>query len=260
MLRKLAVRLEAAVTAFERALVVVLLATMAAAVFLDAIHRVFAAGEGRLERLLVALLPADWAPAVRAVVAPAVLLLFTFVVVQGALRTRHPERSRRRALAAAAAITAALVVAVQLLLRGLPNGLVWSQQMALCFLLWVGLAGASLGTRERAHVTFELAGKLWPRAWARWVEIAARAVAAAFTLLLAVLAAAHTREHWQEWRSSGGTAGLFEAFRVPRWAITGFLPLPFTAMALRFAAYGVRPEETASAGAAGPVAPGEAAR
>ena len=44
--------------AFERGLIVVLLAVMAGAVFLDALHRLFAAEEGRLERLLVALAPA----------------------------------------------------------------------------------------------------------------------------------------------------------------------------------------------------------
>ena len=124
-----------------------------------------------------------------------------------------------------------------------PSGLVWSQQMALCFMLWVALAGASLGAREHAHIAFELAGVIWPRRLRRPVERLARVLAAAFTLFLALLAAAHTREHYLEWQGSGGTAGLFEGFRVPRFAIFGFLPLPLTATALRFLAFGVRRDE-----------------
>jgi TRAP-type C4-dicarboxylate transport system permease small subunit len=234
-------RLESAVTAFERGLIVVLLALMASAVFLDALHRIFAARQGRLERLLVALLPGFLEGAARAAIAPAILFLATFGVSYGALRTRQAAQgSRARAAAIAALVTLALAAATQLLIRGLPNGLVWSQQMALCFMLWVGLAGASLATREHTHIVFEMAGKIWPRPLQRPIELLARLVAAGFSFFLAVLAAAHAREHYLEWTSSGGTAGLFEAFRVPRWTIFGFLPVPFTVMAVRFLSYGVR--------------------
>ena len=219
---------------------------MAGAVFLDALHRVFSADEGRLERLLVALLPAAIEGAVRRWVAPAVLLLGTFLVAQGALRSRQA----RRPWLLAAGITVALTLAVQLLVRGLPSGLVWSQQMALCFMLWVGMMGASLGTRDRAHIAFELAGKIWPRRLRKPAELLARIISAGFALFLAFLAAAFTREHYLEWSGSGGTAGLFEAFRVPRFVIYGFLPFPLTVMGLRFLGYGVRsvddPDEVGS--------------
>ena len=209
---------------------------MAGAVFLDALHRVFSADEGRLERLLVALLPAAIEGAVRRWLAPAVLLLGTFLIAHGALRSRQS----RRPWLLAAAITVVLTLAVQLLVRGLPSGLVWSQQMALCFMLWVGMMGASLGTRDRAHIAFELAGKIWPRRLRKPAELLARIISAAFALFLAFLAAAFTREHYLEWSGSGGTAGLFEAFRVPRFVIYGFLPFPLTVMGLRFLGYGVR--------------------
>jgi TRAP-type C4-dicarboxylate transport system permease small subunit len=243
-LRRALRRLEGAVTTFERALIVGLLAVMAGAVFHDALHRIFAAKEGRLERLLVALLPAGLESAARAAVAPALLALATFGVVYGALRTRAvASGTRSRALAFAALWTLGLAGGAQALVRGLPSGLVWSQQMALCFMLWIGLLGASLAARDRAHIAFELAGKIWPRPLRRPVELIARTVAAGFSLFLALLAAAHAREHYLEWSSSGGAAGLFEAFRVPRWTIFGFLPLPLTVMGLRFVAYGVRAPE-----------------
>lgn len=212
---------------------------MAGAVFLDALHRVFSAEEGRLERLLVAILPAAIETVVRRFLAPALLLLGTFFIAHGALRARQS----RRPWLLAAGITVVLTGAVQLLVRGLPNGLVWSQQMALCFMLWVGMMGASLGTRDRAHIAFELAGKIWPRRLRRPAELLARILSAAFALFLAFLAAAFTREHYLEWSSSGGAAGLFEAFRVPRFAVYGFLPFPLTVMGLRFLGYGVRAVE-----------------
>ena len=227
------------VSAVERALIVGLLAVMAGSVFLDALHRVFSAEEGRLERLLVLVAPAAAERAVRSWVAPVLLLLATFGVALGALRTRQS----RRPLLKAVAITAGLTAAVQLLVRALPNGLVWSQQMALCFMLWVGLMGASLGTRDRSHIAFELAGRIWPRRLRRPAELLARVLSAAFALFLAFLAAAFTREHYAEWAASGGEAGLFEAFRVPRFLIYGFLPFPLTIMGLRFLGYGVRAVE-----------------
>jgi TRAP-type C4-dicarboxylate transport system permease small subunit len=240
-------RLEAAVTAFERALVVALLALMVVAVFLDATHRIFAAQEGRLERLLVAVAPVALESVTRRFVAPALLAIITFVVLAAALRARDASKPRARRLALAAAGTAALAAAATLFVRLVPSGLVWSQQMALCFMLWVALAGASLGARERAHIAFELAGQIWPLRWRRPVERLARALAAAFTLFLALLAAAHAREHYLEWRASGGSAGLFEAFRVPRWLVFGFLPLPLTMTAIRFLVYGLREDAPAQA-------------
>ncbi len=77
--------------AFERALIVVLLAVMAGAVFLDALHRLFAAEEGRLERLLVALAPAAIEGPVRRLMAPAVLALVSFVL--WLLRAQGPASS-----------------------------------------------------------------------------------------------------------------------------------------------------------------------
>jgi C4-dicarboxylate transporter DctQ subunit len=257
-------RFDDAIAAGERALIVVLCALMAGAVFLDAMHRTFSAEEGRLERLIVALLPAGAEGFARAIGGPVALALATFGVAYGALRTRNPGGVRRRALAIAAGATAALAGAAELLVRGLPNGLVWSQQMALCFMLWVGLLGASLGAREHAHIAFELAAKIWPARLRPAVGGLARALAAGFCLFLALLAALYAREHHLEWSSSGGDAGLFEAFRIPRFLIFGFLPLPMAAMGLRFAAYGVRapegsgglgglvPDAAAAAGPAGP--------
>ena len=255
-LPSVAAAVERVITAFERALIVLLLAVMAGSVFLDALHRLFAAQEGRLEGMLLALLPAGAAPVVRQLLAPGLLLLLTWLISYGAVKGRCAgSKPRRRMLLEAFGLTVLLVLATRALVWLLPAGLVWSQQMALCFMLWVALCGASLGAREHAHIAFELAGKLWPQALQRPVEWLARSLAAGFSLFLAVLAVAHAREHYLEWQSSGGEAGLFEAFRVPRFLIFGFLPVPLVTLGLRFLFYGVRAPEVP----APPEAPAEGA-
>ena len=99
-------RVESAVTTFERGLIVTLLTSMVVAVFLDALHRLFAAQEGRIERLVVALLPAALETPGRRVLAPALLALFTFGVACAALTARAAVRPpRRRLLLTAAGIT-----------------------------------------------------------------------------------------------------------------------------------------------------------
>jgi TRAP-type C4-dicarboxylate transport system permease small subunit len=247
-------RVERGIAHGERALIVGLIVVMTTSVFLDALHRVFAAGEGRSERLLRAILP-EAAGGAASIVAPVLLVLVTFAISYGALATRERAlakassspapsvRTAGRRGVIAAAITAGLAAFTQALVFVAPNGLVFSQQMSLCFLLWMALAGASLGARERAHIYFELAGQIWPVRWRRAVERLARVLAAGFTLLLALLAARHAHGHYREWVESDGAAGLFEAFPVPRFVIFGFLPLPLVTLAFRFLLFGVRPDE-----------------
>lgn len=240
-------RLDHAVYSIERLLIVGLLALMASAVFADAMHRVFSAGEGRVERLLVALLPEAQAELARRVLAPALIVLVTWGLVYLAFRTaeRKEPMARKPAAVYATLVTAALGGATQALVHGLPNGLVWSQQMALCFMLWVGFLGASLATRDRTHIALEVAGKIWPARMKPAVDVLCRVVAAGFCLFLAVLSVKFTIWHYGEWAESEGAAGVFEGFEVPRFAIFGFLPIPFAIMTLRFLGYGVTPPEDA---------------
>ena len=249
-------RLEAAVTAFERALILVLLGIMASAVFLDALHRIFAAKSGRMERILVAVVPGA-AVAIEQVIAPGMLGLGTLAIVYAALRTRDgAARPRKHALWRALAVTAALVACTRLIVFALPNGLVWSQQMALCLMLWVGLTGASLATRERSHIVFELASKLWPHRLRVLVEWLSRLCAAGFSLFLAFLAIVHARGHYVEWATSDHLAGLFEAFSVPKWIVFGFLPIPLAIMGVRFLVFGVRGPDEGTAMALAPAEDG----
>lgn len=240
-------KLDDLVSALERRLLVALLGLMAFSVFADAMHRVFSADEGRLERIVVSLMPQSMESTARHTVTPVVLILIVFGVAYGAFRTIDrgdlPPMPAGRALLLAAASTVGLILATQALIRGLPNGLVWSQQMSLVFMLWVGFLGASLATKERSHIAFEVASRIWPKGWQGAVNVICRLVSAGFCVFLAILSTGFTHYHYREWADSNGAAGLFEAFAIPRWVAYGFLPFPFVVMAVRFIAYGVAPPD-----------------
>lgn len=244
--RPLLRRLDDGIAWSERVLIVALLAIMVTAVFLDAIHRTFSAQEGRLAAIFGSVLgavsntQATSSLFIRNTLSPIVQFVAATLIIYAAQRTRTPTSSKRRAFFIAVGSSALLGFAANALVRVFPGGLVFSQQMALCLLLWVGLLGASAATRDHAHIAFELADKLWPQRMGRIVEWTARAVAAAFSLALAILAARFAGMHHEEWISSGKAAGYFESFPVPRFVIFGFLPIPLAVMGLRFIAYGVR--------------------
>ena len=203
----------------ECLLIVVLMAAMAIAVFGDTMHRTFNGIEGL----------------------PIVLLLVTFVVAYGAFITAElpVPLPRPQALARAAGTTVALAAGIWVLLRLLPNGLIWSQRMALCFMLWVGFVGASIATRQHAHIVFEVADRIWPARVQPAVKLVAKLVPFLFCLYLALLAFTHTRYHYGDWVESDGVAGVFEGWPAPKFLVYGFLIFPFTVMAYRFLLHGV---------------------
>src|SRR5687768_9843640 len=113
----------------ERAVVVVLLAAMSVAVFLDVVHRQ-ATSQGRLDA---------WAERVAGAAAGRWLalgvsfLLFTalgYLALRTAKMARRPSRGASVLLAAAGvAVAYALVKALVLVA---PNGLIWAQSFGLC--------------------------------------------------------------------------------------------------------------------------------
>lgn len=242
MLRKI----DDAIYAAERWLTLALISVMALAVFVDVTHRKFSEPVGQVESLLARFLPVS-PEVLDAWIAPAALLLLTFALVYFAVRSMEvePRIAPGRALAAAAGIAVGLAVSVKLLLVLLPNGLIFSQKMALCFMLWVGFLGASMATREGNHIVFEVADRIWPRKWQPAVKWITRVIAAAFCIALAVLAVSYTSHHYRDWTESDGVAGVFEGFAVPIWTIYGFLPIPLLIMAFRFLFLGVFTSELA---------------
>ena len=127
-----------------------------------------------------------------------------------------------------------LLFVVGVLIYMVPNGFGWSQRVALCLMLWVGLLGASMATHEGRHIAVDAVRRIVPEHLKRSFEFAAGVVTVAISLVLTVLSVMYVRENWHEWISSEMTAGIFESVPIPYWAATLAIPIGFGIMALRF--------------------------
>lgn len=211
-------KLSDAVYAVERAFVGVALAVMGVVVFFDVLHRV-ASREWSLGWSLV------WVVA-------------ALSMTVGALRVRGITQGVAT-WAMAAAIVGLGYGALRVFLLAVPNGLVWSQTLGLVLMLWVGVIGASMATRERRHLALDLGSKLWPKKMLPAVQGVGNVVTSVFCVVMAVLACFSLRSHYGDWSDTEGAGGVFVGLPIPKWAAFVGIPLGFGLMAVRFAAQSI---------------------
>lgn len=213
----------------ERALCVALLAVMAVAVFLDAVHRQ-AANEGRLEVFCKRLFGEAGGP-----VSTVLAFALAWLVIYGALRTAKTQVQVSAAKAAVIGVigTAAGYAVVRGMVAAFPNGLIWAQSLGLSGMLWVGFIGASMATKEGSHLTLEIMEFIWKGKAKAHVGRAGALFAAIFCVTLAWLCLLEVRIEYSEWAESDGAVGTMSGFAVPRFAIFAILPFTFSVMALR---------------------------
>lgn len=223
-----AARLSDRVYAIERRFVSWAGLLMGLVVFLDVIHRVASRERGLAVRLFGDE-SAAWADPLGSAVAAAI---FT-AGVYAAIRVRGGAAGPR-SLGIAVAVTAGLYAAVRLFLVLLPNGLVWSQTLGLVFMLWLGLIGASMATRDHRHLALDLGSKLWPKRLLPLAQAAGNFITAAFCVVFAALALVSLRDHFGDWRDTDGAGGTFVALPIPKWIAFVVTPLGFGLMAARF--------------------------
>jgi len=113
----------------------------------------------------------------------------------------------------------------------LSTGWTWADALNKYIVLWIAMIGASVATRERRHITIDVASRLLPKR--------ARAGVFAVTDLFSAVVAgtigyACARFVLSE-REFGGTAFL----QVPSWVAQIILPIGFGIIALRFLVHSV---------------------
>ncbi len=211
---------------------------MAAVVFADVVHRVASRSPGRLAVILSGLFPGTSPEALDELAAPAISLLVLFFLCYGAVRTRTQKPGERpmtpgRALVLGLAFTVGIALVVQGFVWLKPEGIMWAPALGLALLLWVGLLGASMATYAGRHLALEMGEKLWPEAVRPKIRALAQGVAAAFCILLVVLGAMSTYDHYAAWRTSP-QADLLPSVNLPKWIVFVVVPYAFGMMALRF--------------------------
>ena len=121
---------------------------------------------------------------------------------------------------------------LQILLRNLfASGLFWADALLRHMVLWLGLLGAALATRERRHLSIDALARLLP-AWCQpWSALLTDLTAMLICALL-------SRSAWTlvQYERAAGTV---LAFGVATWLAQSIIPLGFLVMTLRFALQGL---------------------
>jgi TRAP-type C4-dicarboxylate transport system permease small subunit len=203
----------------ERALVAAMLAIMGVVVFLDVMLRVTTREGSPLAN-----------PLVQGV---------AFGVLT-ALGLRYRGVARAPLLGVGGGVAAVLFIQLMLLL--FPNGLIWSQTLALAFTLWLGMVGATLAAHDRRHLALDIGSKLWPPALAPKVAAVGHGVTALFCLSLVFLGYRSVSAHYATWADSEGSAGIFPVqmellgFELPiiKWVVFTAIPYGGASLFFRF--------------------------
>ncbi len=214
-------RLDDGIVKAERFAVAVLLAVMGFVVFLDVAHRVGTRIDSPLNN-------------------PVVVTIVGAVVASLAFRTRGSAHAVPKGIALGVTVALAQYAFV----RVLPNGLVWSQTLALALTLWLGTMGASLAAYSRRHLALDIGSKIWPAALAGKVAAFGHLCTALFCLgilFLAIrslvgfdLSGSHVPGHIDIWRQSGGAAGTLSGTALPKWFAFVSIPYGMAVLAFRF--------------------------
>lgn len=116
---------------------------------------------------------------------------------------------------------------LQILLRNFfASGMFWADDLLRHAVVWLGFLGASLATRERKHLSFDVLTRLVPPWWQRWIAVLTNGTAALICMLLYAAA-------WKFLRDERAAHTIL-AFGVAAWIAQSIFPLGFVTMALRF--------------------------
>ena len=116
----------------------------------------------------------------------------------------------------------------QLLLRNLfASGLFWGDTLLRHIVLWLGILGASLATREQQHLSLDMLTRFLPVAYHPWIALLTNLAAVLVCALLVQAAGRFVQDEF--------TAGTVLDFGVATWTAQSIIPLGFLLMTLRFA-------------------------
>lgn len=117
-----------------------------------------------------------------------------------------------------------------------PNGFGWSQTLALALIIWVGMLGGSMATREGRHIAVDAVKRVVPDRFKRHFEILGGTATVVLSTVLAILGATYARSNYVDWVASDHRAYLWDSLGWPYWTATVCIPIGFGLMAARFLA------------------------
>lgn len=241
-------RIDALVAKGEKLLLLVSLGMMTILVGLDVAQRTFSRPVGRTESLVEGLMRAISGPLDEAAVESAhrlggvvfvVVAVFFFVFGAHTARGVIAERANQPAPSVVSSAVRGVVVLVataafiKLVLVIFPSSVPGAQKFALGFMMWAGMLGASLATRERRHIVLDpIIKKLEGDDRRRFAGLSGL-VTGLFCAFIATIGFMQLKGEIHDWATGEGV-GLYPALPIPLWLGTLSIPVAFTVMTLRF--------------------------
>ena len=119
------------------------------------------------------------------------------------------------------------LVVLQIFLRNLfDSGLVWSDSLVRTLVLWVGLVGAMVASRQGNHITIDILDRYLPAQTKRPVNF----IVELFTASICTIAAYYSLLFVKMEFIDGGRAFA----QIPTWLCEAIIPFAFTVIALRY--------------------------
>jgi TRAP-type C4-dicarboxylate transport system permease small subunit len=244
-------KLDDAVLAVERILLLATLSLMTLLVSLDVVQRTFSRPVSKTATVILGFM-SDPSAETRTLVIEKVgpwlfslgSLLFVILAVHSS-RSIKAERLKTAgpgfglSAGVGLGVWVGLAAFVQGLLAVFPSSLPGAQKFSLGLMLWSGMLGASIATRQRRHIILDTVKKGLDEKTGRLFSLVGGVVTFLFCAMFTVLALTQLSDEFSLWRGGDGV-GVFDALPIPKWVVTLALPVTFGTMALRFLGAGVR--------------------
>jgi TRAP-type C4-dicarboxylate transport system permease small subunit len=116
---------------------------------------------------------------------------------------------------------------LQIFLRNLfDTGIVWSDILVRILVLWVGLAGAMVASRQGNHINIDIMDRFLPER----AKVIVNFVVELFTAFICAVVAYYSLQFVQMEFADGGMAFA----KVPAWLCEAIIPFAFAVIAIRY--------------------------
>ncbi len=126
-----------------------------------------------------------------------------------------------------------LLAGAQIVLRNLFDGaIIWADPLLRVAVLWVGMIGAMVATRNDRQISIDAVSQFLPDLW----KARLRVVTDLFTAVVSAIVA------WSAYRLmiNDRAAGGFAIANVPVWVCESILPVAFAVIALRYLLFAIK--------------------
>jgi len=126
-----------------------------------------------------------------------------------------------------------VLACTQIVLRNLFDGaIIWADPLLRVAVLWVGMIGAMVATRNDRQISIDAVSRFLPDLW----KARMRVVTDLFTAAVSTVVAWSAFRLMMDDRAAGGVA----IAKVPVWVCESILPVAFAVIALRYLLYAIK--------------------